>query len=872
MPTNIDQLQIEVETKSEGAIQGLKGLKEALVAIENASKSNGLDTMLTKLEKISKLNFDNLKALKNVGNISGGNTKSDSGSTPTTPITVVPDTGGIDDAVDDIGRVTDAVDDIPKAPKVDVETNGATEGEQKVSRFSQILAKLKGTGAKAASGLKKVSSALKSVSQNFKKSSKHGMSLTRVFKHVLMYGSAYRLFSALTRAISEGLKNLANYSEETMANMSKLSTMGLQLKNTVGAALYPAIVALTPALQKLADVVMTVFNTFGKLVAVMSGKKTYLQAKEYFKKYGEDAKTAAKKAKNAFAGMDDITVIGEKNTDTNDGDPSQMFEEVEIDTDKYKKLLGVITAIGTAIAAWKLGSFITSLVTSTVKVNTLKEAIMLLGKKLTLTVGVTLAITGIVLETKGIISAIKEGLNKINFMEIVGGGGMIIAGGALIGAFFGNSIIGAAIGAIVAGVPMFITGIYDAIKNGLNWLNGMLIPLGATLTGAGIGAIIGMIGGPIGAGIGALIGLIVGLLTDLTILIIQNWDSIAAFFVNIWSGIVDFFAGVANWVNETILQPIIQFFTPFFEAIAAVFGAIWSVVSSVFETIWYYISTVFNAIYEVIAHVVGIIIDIFVGMGKAIWAVITKIYEIVSTVFEMIWAVVSWLFGLIWDALSTAATWVWNTVLKPIVDFVGKLVTKVVEAFTSIVNKIKTKVIDPIINFFKKMIDTVVGFFKNIGIKVADAISGVFKSVMNGVFTIVENCVNFFIKGLNGAINIINKIPGVNIKKIELLEIPRFQTGGFPEDGLFMANHGELVGKFSNGKTAVANNDQIVDGIASGVYAANSEQNGLLREQNKLLRQLVENGSNGQIDVTTITSAMQRKNRRDGRTVVPVGI
>ena len=124
----------------------------------------------------------------------------------------------------------------------------------------------------------------------------------------------------------------------------------------------------------------------------------------------------------------------------------------------------------------------------------------------------------------------------------------------------------------------------------------------------------------------------------------------------------------------------------------------------------------------------------------------------------------------------------------------------------------------------------------------------------------------------NEAIGIINKIPGVSIKKIDLLTIPRFQTGGFPEDGLFMANHNELVGKFSNGKTAVANNDQIVEGITGGVYAANQEQNGLLREQNKLLRQLVDKKSNGQIDVTTITSAMQRKNRRDGKTIVPVGI
>lgn len=53
-----------------------------------------------------------------------------------------------------------------------------------------------------------------------------------------------------------------------------------------------------------------------------------------------------------------------------------------------------------------------------------------------------------------------------------------------------------------------------------------------------------------------------------------------------------------------------------------------------------------------------------------------------------------------------------------------------------------------------------------------------------------------------------------------LFELPKFATGGFPEDGLFMANHGEMVGRFSNGKTAVANNEQITDGIAKAVYSA----------------------------------------------------
>ena len=47
-----------------------------------------------------------------------------------------------------------------------------------------------------------------------------------------------------------------------------------------------------------------------------------------------------------------------------------------------------------------------------------------------------------------------------------------------------------------------------------------------------------------------------------------------------------------------------------------------------------------------------------------------------------------------------------------------------------------------------------------------------------------------------------------------------YASGGFPEDGLFFANHNELVGQFSNGRTAVANNEQITNGIASAVYDA----------------------------------------------------
>lgn len=51
---------------------------------------------------------------------------------------------------------------------------------------------------------------------------------------------------------------------------------------------------------------------------------------------------------------------------------------------------------------------------------------------------------------------------------------------------------------------------------------------------------------------------------------------------------------------------------------------------------------------------------------------------------------------------------------------------------------------------------------------------------------------------------------------------PAYAAGGFPEDGLFLANSTELVGGFGS-KTAVANNEQIVKGIADGVKKAVAE-------------------------------------------------
>lgn len=118
-----------------------------------------------------------------------------------------------------------------------------------------------------------------------------------------------------------------------------------------------------------------------------------------------------------------------------------------------------------------------------------------------------------------------------------------------------------------------------------------------------------------------------------------------------------------------------------------------------------------------------------------------------------------------------------------------------------------------------------------------DIINGDFKFSFLGLFEFpsVNDLINAFkkpwnefAKWLNEQLTweipaIKNPITGKNITQkytFDLGNVPTFATGGFPEDGLFMANHNELVGQFSNGQTAVANNEQIIAGIQSGVYEA----------------------------------------------------
>lgn len=126
--------------------------------------------------------------------------------------------------------------------------------------------------------------------------------------------------------------------------------------------------------------------------------------------------------------------------------------------------------------------------------------------------------------------------------------------------------------------------------------------------------------------------------------------------------------------------------------------------------------------------------------------------------------------------------------------------------------------------FGTNMKDGIYDGFKGIVSKVGEIINSMIDLFNTGLSRIAES-MNDLISDYNESARELGEesLSHVTVKTIARVDIPKYSVGGFPEDGLFYANHNEMVGRFSNGQTAVANNEQIVAGIASGVKEAVTE-------------------------------------------------
>lgn len=408
-------------------------------------------------------------------------------------------------------------------------------------------------------------------------------SLSQADKAVLRYIAIMKQTANVQGNLAQTIQSPANQIKILKAQLDMLA-------KSVGSLLYPALKSILPPLIAAVQLIREFVEWVAKLIGVKVVFTDFTKSADSVGGIGDamdettdSTKKAAKALKDYTMGFDELNIIDPTQGSSGSGSGASagnilgdvdlsgydMFKNyvgTSIDEmkQKIKSMLPLIATVATALAAWKLTNLITDIVDAISKINALKSIVLGLG---VFTVGVVLEITGIK-------DAIENGVNGKNFAEIVLGALIGTTGAAILGkgiaqfivTGFGSSavgqaikaaggstagaIIGAAVGGIVTGIPMFVTGVYDAVKNGLNTLNGILIPLGSTMTGAGIGAIIGSLGGPIGTGIGALIGLIVGAMTDVGIAIYQNWDKITSQLDKVSAEFKQWFVGVGEWWNE----------------------------------------------------------------------------------------------------------------------------------------------------------------------------------------------------------------------------------------------------------------------------------------------------------------------------------
>lgn len=131
-------------------------------------------------------------------------------------------------------------------------------------------------------------------------------------------------------------------------------------------------------------------------------------------------------------------------------------------------------------------------------------------------------------------------------------------------------------------------------------------------------------------------------------------------------------------------------------------------------------------------------------------------------------------FGNLWNNIKSTASNAWNGI-KGIFTGVGSWFSNI---FQQAYNGI-TRVFSNIGNFFSGIWQRIKNTFSNLGTSIGNAISNAVKTGINGVISLVERTINRAINLINGAIGIINLIPGVNVGKIGSLNLPRLAQGGY---------------------------------------------------------------------------------------------
>lgn len=432
------------------------------------------------------------------------------------------------------------------------------------------------------------------------------------------------------------------------------------------------------------------------------------------------------------------------------------------------------------------------------------------------------------------------------------GAGILAVAMSLVAGLF-DAVLSAAAPLIdtLGGVVDIIAGLGTAIL-GIFTLDGAAIVSGLQTALSGVGAVFTGIFETVGALLGGFAeGFIAWFVSIGETLGLGEWFSsvitwftnlpatISGFFTNAWTAIQGVFDGT---IIGDYFTAVIGFITAPFETIGALFKGDFDGAYASMTAPFAAVGDFFTGCFDLVKSAFSTVDTFFSNTFGDAWTKIKSVFSnsVIGQYFQAIWDTVKGVFGAVKLFFSGRFTEAWEAI-KGVFATWG--------------------------TFFSGLWTTISTTFTNLGTTLGDAIGGAVKAGINSVLGWIETTINKAIGLINGAIGVINMIPGVSIATIATLTIPRLASGGFVDEGqLFIAREAgaEMVGSM-HGQTAVANNDQIVEGISAGVYSA-------------VLAAMQNGGGNNNISVDVyldgkkVTASVEKRQRERGATIMTGGV
>lgn len=337
-------------------------------------------------------------------------------------------------------------------------------------------------------------------------------------------------------------------------------------------------------------------------------------------------------------------------------------------------------------------------------------------------------------------------------------------------------------------------------------------------------------------------------------------------------------------ILNPILKGIISILNSIIDSIRNIWNDVSSALSPAFESVWNTVSKILGVVLDLISTVITSLKPLVDSISHVLDSVFSTVGKLISSLMNSLSPVVIVVAKILGSVLNVAAKilGVVADALKPVIEIIGEILSAIFDVLESIISAVS--------DALKPVIDVISSAIQGIG-NVLKGVANIFIAVINGMINGVEAFINIWIKGINLVIGALNQfsvnIPdwvpiiggnkfGFNLSEVNEVSLERIQafaTGGMPDSGqVFIARESgpEMVGQMGS-SNAVANNEQIVDGIREGVEDAMKQQNELLRKQNELLQALLEKDTNAEISVSSFSQAISRMNQRAGKSIIPVG-